>query len=106
MEMIFIAAIPAVISGVVSYILASNQIKKSRADLMVIQSAKHYLSHKTNVERSFESLKKALGGWDNDEDELRRILVSAGAIRTYRSDNSEWWSLLTRGSEKSKNQKI
>ena len=39
--------------------------------------------------RSFDVLKKHLGGFE--EDELRKILVRAGAILVFRDDGTEWW---------------
>jgi hypothetical protein len=42
-------------------------------------------------------LRKALGGFTDDE--LRKILVRAGAVRVYREDGSEWWRLLSRMDE-------
>ena len=54
--------------------------------------AKKLLSHEKLFERSFEALSTAIGGFE--EDELRKLLVRAGAIRTRRKDGSEWWGLL------------
>lgn len=65
---------------------------------MAESTVKHFLSHKSYTDRSFEALRKHLGGFDDDE--LRKILVRAGAIRTYRKeDDSEWWRLLSRMDE-------
>ena len=64
---------------------------------MAEETANHFLSHKTHIERSFEVLKKHLGGFE--ENELRKILVRAGAVRTYRDDGTEWWYLLKREQE-------
>ncbi len=106
-ETLLIATIPAIITGVISYILGARQREKSKAELMVIRSAKHFLEHKKFTDRSFKTLKKYLGGWDNDEDGLRRILVSAGAVRVYREDkgDEEWWYLLSRAAERIQNKK-
>ncbi len=57
----------------------------------------YYLNHKSYTDRSFVTLKKHLGGFEDDE--LRKILVRAGAIRTFREDGSEWWHLLSRMDE-------
>lgn len=99
---LLIATIPAVLTGIISYLLSAKQREKSNAELMVIKSAKHFLQHKSFTDRSFKTLKKYLGGWDNDEDGLRRILVSAGAVRVHREDevNPEWWYLLSRAAER------
>ena len=65
---------------------------------MAEETAHHFLSDKKYTDRSFELLKKKLGGFDDDE--LRKILVRAGAVRTYRKDDSEWWYLLSRMGER------
>ena len=104
-QTILIATIPAILTGLISYILGARQREQSKAELMVINSAKHFLKHKKFTDRSFKTLKKHLGGWDKDEDGLRKILVSAGAIRVYRKDkdNEEWWYLLSRAAERIEN---
>jgi len=61
------------------------------------ETARHFLGHKGYTDRSFETLQMHLGGFD--EEELRRILVRAGAIRIFREDGSEWWRLLSRMDE-------
>jgi hypothetical protein len=44
--------------------------------------------------RSFDVIKHHLGGFEDDE--LRKILVRAGAIRTKSEDGKEVWGLLDR----------
>lgn len=61
------------------------------------KTVQHYLNHKGYTDRSFEILKKRVGGFE--EDELRKILVRAGAVRYIRDDGSEWWRLLSRNPE-------
>lgn len=49
--------------------------------------------------RSFDSLKRHLGGFDDDE--LRRVLVCSGSIRFYsKASNTELWGLLERNSDR------
>ena len=68
-----------------------------KTDFMAEKTARHFLSHKSYTDRSFETLSKNLGGFTDDE--LRKILVRAGAIRTFRDDGTEWWRLLSRMDE-------
>lgn len=68
-----------------------------KTDFMAEETARHFLSHKSYTDRSFDVLKKHLGGFS--EDDLRKILVRAGAIRTFREDGAEWWRLLSRMDE-------
>ncbi|MBK7566192.1 MAG: hypothetical protein IPI31_00040 [Bacteroidetes bacterium] len=99
LQVLLIALIPAAITGVISYLALRHKLSVYKRDTMAERTAKHFLKHKGYTDRSFDTLKKHLGGWDNDPDELRRILVRAGAIRTFRNDK-EWWILLNRMSEK------
>jgi len=103
-QIILIALIPAIITAIISYLLSSYEIKRYKADSMAERSAKHFLKHKTFTDRSFKTIKKYLGGWDNDEDALRRILVRTGAVRVFREEeeNEEWWYLLSRAAERIK----
>lgn len=69
-----------------------------KTEHMAEKTALYYLSHKGYTDRSFELLSKRLGGFEGDE--LRRILVRAGAVRYIREDDgSEWWRLLSRSAE-------
>jgi hypothetical protein len=68
-----------------------------KTDFIAEETARHFLNHKSYTDRSFETLQKHLGGFSDDD--LRKILVRAGAIRIYRDDGSEWWRLLSRMDE-------
>src|SRR2546421_7564674 len=98
-ETLLIALIPSVVSAVISYLIFHQQLVSYKRETMVERAAKHFLKHKTFTDRSFETLQKHLGGWDEEPDELRKILVRAGAVRSYR-DNKEWWTLISRWDEK------
>ncbi len=71
--------------------------EQPRTEFMAEETARMFLSHKSFTDRSFETLRRHLGGFEDDE--LRKILVRAGAMRIYREDGSEWWRLLTRMDE-------
>lgn len=97
--------VPAIIAASVVYLVNRHQINKYKADSMAERSAKLYLKHKGYTDRKFETIKNHLGGWDNDEDGLRRILVRAGAVRVFRSEGMkkiEFWYLLGRLDERIK----
>ena len=64
---------------------------------MAEETARVFLSHKSFTDRSFDTLRNHLGGFEDDE--LRKILVRAGAMRVYREDGTEWWRLLSRMDE-------
>ena len=95
----------ALLGGLISYFLQKQQFnhqlmlarEENKIEYMAESTAKHFLNHKGYTDRSFETLKKHLGGFEDDE--LRKILVRAGAIREYRDDGTEWWRLLSRMGE-------
>lgn len=101
----FSALLGAVVGGGISYLLNRQQFRNQlnlareqhRTEFMAEETARHFLSHKGFTDRSFDTLRKNLGGFGDDE--LRKILVRAGAIRIYREDGSEWWRLLSRMDE-------
>ncbi len=65
-----------------------------RTEFMAEQVARQLLESKDWQKRSFESIKKRLGGFSDDE--LRRILVRAGAVRFEGNKGDELWGLLSR----------
>lgn len=99
------ALLGAVVGGGISYFLNRQQFanqlhlarEQHRTEFMAEETARVFLSHKGFTDRSFETLRKHLGGFEDDE--LRKILVRAGAMRVYRDDGSEWWRLLSRMDE-------
>lgn len=101
----FSALLGAAVGGGISFLLNrqqfANQLRilkeQHKTEFMAEETARHFLSHKGFTDRSFETLKEHLGGFEDDE--LRKILVRAGAMRVYRDDGSEWWRLLSRMDE-------
>ncbi|MBX3655484.1 MAG: hypothetical protein KF686_14975 [Ramlibacter sp.] len=99
------ALLGALVGGGISWLLNRQQLahqlrmlrEQHKTEFMAEETARHFLSHKSFTDRSFETLQKNLGGFADDE--LRKILVRAGAIRIYREDGSEWWRLLSRMDE-------
>lgn len=68
-----------------------------KTEFMAEETARHYLMSERWTDRSFEMLRERLGGFEDDE--IRRILVRAGAVRFVRENQSEWWRLLERTPE-------
>lgn len=95
------ALVGALVSWWVQKDRASTDLKIAleaiKTDHMAERTAQFYLNHKGYTDRSFEHLSKRLGGFEDDE--LRKILVRAGAVRYIRADGSEWWRLLSRTKE-------
>lgn len=105
METALFTLLGTLIGGLVTYLLQAQRFKQelkikqeeNKTEFMAENTAKHFLSHKSFTDRSFETLRNHLGGFDDDE--LRKILVRAGAIRVFREDGTEWWRLLSRMDE-------
>ena len=94
-----------IVGGSITYFLNkqsyAHQIaaikEQYKTDYMAEETTQHFLSHKSFTDRSFDTLKKYLGGFEDNE--LRKILVRAGAVRVIRDDGTEWWRLLSRMDE-------
>lgn len=105
METALFALLGTLVGGFITYLLQISRFKQelllkqeeNKTEYMAEITAKHFLSHKGYTDRSFDVLKKHLGGFIDDD--LRKILVRAGAIRTYKEDGSEVWRLLSRMEE-------
>ena len=59
------------------------------------------LNHKSYVDRSFQALRRPIGGFSDDE--VRQMLHEVDARRIERNDGSEWWYLRSRAEERHKN---
>lgn len=105
METALFTLLGTLVGGLITYLLQKQRFDQEvkikqeefKTEFMAESTAKHFLNHKSFTDRSFDTLRKHLGGFEDDE--LRKILVRAGAIRTYREDGSEWWRLLSRMGE-------
>lgn len=75
-----------------------------KTEHMAETAALYYLNYKGYTDRSFKMLKIRLGGFEDNE--LRKILVRAGAVRYIREDGSEWWRLISRIEEASEKRKV
>ena len=106
-ETIVVAAVSAFFGGLISFILQFIKFKQEihqlkmnhKTEFMAEDTAIHFLSHKGYTDRSFETLRERLGGFEDDE--LRKILVRAGAVRVFKEgkEPEEWWRLLSRMDE-------
>ena len=100
-------AIGAGMTGVVNWIRQSRQfahdkemftLKIKSAD-MVKAILAEMLNHRRYVERSFEALKKSVGGYSDEA--IRQFLHEIGARRAERDDGAEeWWYLTSRQQER------
>ncbi|MEG4574689.1 hypothetical protein QUA56_18650 [Microcoleus sp. N3A4] len=89
----------AIVTTLASFLLQERRIKfefaQMRTEFMAEQVARQLLEHENWQRRSFKAIKHRLGGFDDDE--LRKILVRAGAIRFEdRNTKEEFWGLIHR----------
>lgn len=95
---IITAAITALITGLVAFAIQERRLKTElRTEFMAEQAAKSLLETDKWEKRSFDEIKKRLGGFDDNE--LRKILVRSGAVKFESSNGKELWGLLSRNKE-------
>lgn len=100
----FISYVLAVVLGGVVTVVVNwlSHRQQFKTDFAAERTAKRLLRHRGYTDRSFDALQKSIGGFEDDE--LRKLLVRAGAIRAYR-DGTEYWRLLSRMDEYLKRKK-
>lgn len=79
-------------------ILNDDRWKKESDDFSAELVARELLSsERWAKQRSFKTIKSRLGGFEDDE--LRKILVRAGALRFKGQGDSELWGLISRNQD-------
>jgi hypothetical protein len=95
---IITAAITAAITGLVTFAIQERKLKTElRTEFMAEEAAKTLLQNDQWQKRSFDEIKKRLGGFSDDE--LRKILVRAGAVRFEGKQGNELWGLISRNKD-------
>ena len=95
---IITAAITAAITGLVTFAVQERRLKTElRTEFMAEEVAKALLEYEQWRKRSFDEIKKRLGGFGDDE--LRKILVRAGAVRFEGQKGKELWGLISRNKD-------
>lgn len=91
----------ALVTALTSFFMQERRIRfefaQMQTEFMAEQVAKQLLEHEKWQRRSFQTIKYRLGGFDDDE--LRKILVRAGAIRFENKEGKEYWGLINRNQE-------
>ena len=93
---IIISVFAAFITAIATFAIQERKLKAElRTEFMAEQAAKSLLENPKWKKRSFSEIKKRLGGFDDDE--LRKILVRAGAVRFEgKHGTEELWGLISR----------
>lgn len=87
-------------SGLITYYLQKQRFEHElkikqeeyKTEFMAENTIKHFLNDEKYSDRKFSTIKKHLGGFE--EDELRKLLVRSGAICVRGEKDEEFWTLL------------
>lgn len=97
-ETIITSLLTALITGIITFSIQERKLRTDlRTEFMAEQAAKELLESPNWQKRSFDEIKKRLGGFDDNE--LRKILVRSGAICFKGQDDKELWGLISRNKE-------
>jgi hypothetical protein len=98
-ETIITSAIVAILTTITTIIIQENYLNVLfRTEFMAENVARKLLESPQWEKRSFEEIKKRLNGFE--ENELRKILVRAGAVCFRGENEQEFWGLISRNEEK------
>jgi hypothetical protein len=94
LQTIIVAAITSLLATLGALLLAKQRMEREfRLQFQAETIIRKLLQHPQWALRSFDTIKHHVGGFDDDE--LRRTLVQAGALRFYAQD-TEMWGLFER----------
>lgn len=93
---ILTSVITAILTAIIAFAIQERKLKAElRTEFMAEQAVKSLLENPKWQKRNFSEIKKRLGGFDKDE--LRKILVRAGAVRFQQKEtDDELWGLISR----------
>ncbi|NKB34448.1 MAG: hypothetical protein GKR91_15255 [Pseudomonadales bacterium] len=95
-----------VLTGLFGYAMQDRQFKHNKEMYYLNNKSKegvkdlleNMLEHRNHIARTFEALRKPIGGYTDEE--IRQLLHELDAKKIHRkSDNAEMWYLLTRQDE-------
>ncbi len=94
-QVIPVSLVTALLTSLVAVVVAERKLRRDfRLEYAAEEVTRRLLLHKEWRLRSLRVIRHHLGGFDDDE--LRRILVRAGAIRFASKSGDELWGLLER----------
>lgn len=92
------SALTAAVTGLITFAVQERRLRTElRTEFMAEQAAKILLETDRWKKRSFAEIKKRLAGFGDDD--LRKILVRAGAVSFEANDGGELWGLISRNKE-------
>ncbi len=94
-EILITAVVTAAVSVIGTHVVDGIRYRRNSKLQIASQDATKELLESANWrKRSFKSIKARLGGFEDDE--LRKMLVSVGAVRFTDDDDRELWGLRSR----------
>jgi len=89
---ILVAFITALLTGLVTFVTQERRLRADmRTEFMAEEAVKQLLSSPQWKMRSFDEIERKIGGFE--ENELRKLLVRAGAVRFRGEGDRELWGL-------------
>jgi len=94
-ETIFTSICVAVLTSVASFLVQERKLRADlRTEFMAERAIAELLGCQQWEKRSFDEIRKRIGGFDDEE--LRKLLVRAGAVRFEGENSKELWGLIQR----------
>ena len=94
-EIVLTSFFTSLLTGLLAFWVQEKKLKMElRTEFMAEQATRTLLESDKWGKRSFDAIKKRLGGFSDDE--LRKILVRAGAVRFESVEGEELWGLIAR----------
>ena len=95
LETIVTSVIVATITAIATYWIQERKLRTDpRTEFMAEQAVKQLLESPEYKKRSFDAIKRRLVGFRDDE--LRKILVRAGAVCFEDEEGKELWGLISK----------
>jgi hypothetical protein len=92
-----VALVISMLTALVTFGVAERKLRRDFGLDFAAERVAHELMKSRRRLRSFEVIKFHLGGFEDDD--LRKVLVKAGAIRFSSKSGIELWGLLSRNSD-------
>lgn len=102
LETVITSILTSAVTATAAWLIQRDRLRRDfeldreriRTEFMAEQVAKQLLESEEWEKRTFEAIERRLGGFEKDE--LRKILVRAGAVRFEGQEGKEFWGLLSR----------
>ena len=98
LETVITAAVVACLTGIITFIIQERKLRADlRTEFMAERALLELLESPKWDKRTFAEIAKRIGGFEPDE--LRKLLVRAGAVRFEGEGEKELWGLVSRNKD-------